>query len=35
MKAEVNPILERRQTAPEHSIWWNNHHWHKSSLLAV
>ncbi|MFT7007962.1 MAG: hypothetical protein ACJAXJ_002501 [Colwellia sp.] len=23
MQAQVNPILDRRQTAPEHSVWWN------------
>jgi hypothetical protein len=23
MKAQINPMLERRQTVPEHSVWWN------------
>lgn len=23
MQAHVNPMLERRQTQPEHSVWWN------------
>lgn len=23
MKAKENPMLERRQSSPEHSIWWN------------
>jgi hypothetical protein len=23
MQAQVNPILERRQKAPEQSVWWN------------
>lgn len=23
MQADVNPKLERRQTQPEHSVWWN------------
>lgn len=22
MQAQVNPILDRRQTPPEHSVWW-------------
>ncbi|MBL4823064.1 MAG: hypothetical protein JKX90_06020 [Colwellia sp.] len=22
MQAQVNPMLERRQTPPEHSVWW-------------
>jgi hypothetical protein len=22
MQAQVNPILDRRQTSPEHSVWW-------------
>lgn len=22
MQAQIKPILERRQTAPEHSVWW-------------
>ena len=23
MQAQENPLLERRQTAPEHSVWWS------------
>lgn len=23
MQAQVKPMLERRQTSPEHSTWWN------------
>lgn len=22
MQAQVNPLLERRQNSPEHSVWW-------------
>lgn len=23
MQAQVNPMLERRQKSPEHSVWWD------------
>ncbi|MBL4899572.1 MAG: hypothetical protein JKX76_08005 [Colwellia sp.] len=23
MQAQVNPMLDRRKTSPEHSVWWN------------
>jgi hypothetical protein len=23
MQAQVNPIVDRRLTSPEHSVWWN------------
>lgn len=23
MQAQENPMLERRQASPEHSVWWN------------